>query len=163
MKIVGLSEVTNAQAAEWLVDLADDLRPSDLAEIEATSGEDPAVSLVSSVMLSDHGWVILTDDGDPIGVFGCAPSDDPEEGLVWMMGSPRMDEPAHALAILRLSRPYLERMHETYQTLSNHIDARNERSMKWLQWCGFEVLEAAPGYGRNGELFFLFARTRSRV
>lgn len=163
MKIVGLAEVSNAQAAEWLVDLAEVLRPSDLTEIEATSGEDPAVSLVSSVMLSDHAWVILADDEEPIGVFGCAPSGDPEEGIVWMMGSPRMDEPAHALAILRLSRPYLDKMHDAYPLLSNHIDARNERSMKWLQWCGFEVIEAAPGHGRNGELFFLFARHRPRV
>lgn len=155
VKVVSLSEVTNAQAAEWLVDLAGDLRSTDYAEIKATSGEDPATALVSAVMVSTHAWVILADD-DPIAAFGCAPSADPSSAVVWMLGSPRMDERANAIAILRLSRPYLDQMQTAYASLWNHIDARNDRSMKWLEWCGFRVLEAGQSFGVEGRLFFLF-------
>lgn len=162
MKIVGLAEVTNAQAAEWLVDLAEDLRPEDLDEIAAVTGEHPATALVSSVLVSSHAWVVL--DGDaPICAFGAAPSDDPSVGTVWMLGSPRMDEPVNALAILRRTRPYLTELHETYPILSNYIDARNDRSLRWLEWCGFQVDEAVPDYGLEGRLFFLFSRQRDRV
>lgn len=158
MKIVSLSEVSNAQAAEWLVDLAEDLRSSDLDEIAAATGEDPAVALVSSVMVSSHAWVVL-DGEDPICVFGAAPGDE-GEGIVWMMGSPRMDEPRNALGILRRSREYLDELHRTYPRLHNHIDARNDRSMKWVEWCGFEVIDADLSYGIEGRLFFHFERVR---
>lgn len=162
MKIVSLSEVTNAQAAEWLVDLAEDLRSSDLDEISAGSGEEPATALISSVMVSSHAWVIL-DGSDPICAFGCAPEDAPGSAVIWMLGSPRMDEPRNAIPILRLSRTYLDEMHRAYPTLWNYIDARNDRSMKWLEWCGFEVLEAVPGHGREGRLFYHFSRHRPHV
>ena len=160
MQIVSLAEVSNAQAAEWLVDLADDLRLADLDEIEATTAEEPAVALISSVMVSTHAWVIL-DGEDPICAFGAAPDDRPGLGVVWMVGSPRMDERRNALAILRQSKPYLARLHAAYPTLWNNIDARNDRSMRWLEWLGFEVMEALPGWGLEGRLFYHFARTAS--
>lgn len=162
MKIVSLSEVSNVQACEWLVDLAEDLRSSDLDEIAAATGDDPAVALVSSVMVSSHAWVIL-DEGDPIAAFGCAPSGEPEDAVVWMLGSPRMDIPRNAIAILRLSRPYLDEMQRAYARLWNYIDARNDRSMRWLEWCGFRVREAHPNHGVEGRLFYLFSRHRPRV
>jgi hypothetical protein len=160
--VVDLSTASNADVATWLVDLSEDLRPGDYDEIEALSEETPAVVLVSSVMLSSHGWIIL--DGDtPIAVFGAAPSSDPDQGVVWMMGSPLMDKPSNAIGILRLSVPYMEEMHRTYRTLFNHIDARHETSLKWLRWCGYELVEEVPEYGRLSLPFFLFARHRSDV
>lgn len=160
MQIVSLAEVSNAQVADWLVDLADDLRPADLDEIAATTAEDPATSLITSVMMSTHAWVIL-DGEDPICAFGAAPDGRPGLGVVWMMGSPRMDEPRNALGILRQSRPYLDRLHAAYPTLWNNIDARNGRSMRWLEWLGFEVQEALPDYGLEGRLFYRFSRSAS--
>lgn len=157
MEVVSLSEVTNAQAAEWLVDLAEDLRQSDLDELAATTGEDPAVVLVASVMESSHAWMVIVDD-EPICVFGAAPAED--EGIVWMMGSPKMDLPRNRTAILRRSKTYLDILLGVYPRLFNHIDARNLRSMKWLQWLGFNVVDADPLYGIERRLFFLFERLR---
>lgn len=142
-----------------MVDLAQDLRPEDLAEIQATTGEDPAVTLVSSLMLSELAWVVL-DDEDPIAVFGAAPDlNRPGDGLVWMMGTPRMDHPAAATFILRHTRPYLDEMHRRFPRLWNHIDARNDKSMRWLEWANFRVTEAHPAFGREGRLFYTFERT----
>ncbi len=162
IQVVDLGEVTNVQAAEWLVDLAGDLRQSDLDEIAAVTGDDPAVALVESVMVSSHAWAVL-DGEDPIAAFGCSPTGTPGDAQVWMMGSPRMDLPANAAGILRLSRPYLDVMQAAYGRLWNHIDARNDRSMRWLEWCGFQVEEAVPDFGVEGRLFFLFSRQRHSV
>lgn len=159
IQVISLAEVSNAQAAEWLVDLAEDLRPSDLDEIAAGSGEDPAVALMSCALLSDHGWAIL-DGEDPIAAFGCAPSGTPGSAIVWMLGSPRMDEPRNAVGILRQSRKYKDLMHDAYPTLFNYIDARNERSMRWLKWCGYELVELVPEFGVERRPFYLFSRHR---
>lgn len=159
MKIVSLSEVSNEQAAEWLVDLSEDLRSTDLDEIKASTGEEPAVALVSSVLVSTHAWVIL-DRGDPICAFGAAPGDQDGDGVVWMLGSPRMDEPHNAIGILRLSQRYLQEMHGAYPRLFNYIDARNDRSMKWLEWCGFEVIDVDLSHGIEGRPFYHFSRQR---
>ncbi len=159
IQVVSLAEVSNAQAAEWLVDLAEDLRQCDLDEISATTREDPAVALMSCAMVSDHGWVILDGD-DPIAAFGCAPTSDPSAASVWMLGSPRMDEPRNALGILRQSEHYKSVMHRSYPTLFNYIDARNEKSMRWLKWCGYELLTLVPEYGLEGRPFYLFSRHR---
>lgn len=162
IQVVNLADQSNAQVAEWLVDLADDLRQSDLDEIKAHSGEDPSVALISSVMVSDHAWVIL--DGDtPIAAFGCAPTGEPGEALVWLLGSPLMDTPANAAGILRLSTRYMDEMHKTYPVLWNHIDDRNKRSMRWLRWCGFELREAVPDFGVERRLFHVFVRQRPSV
>lgn len=147
----------------WLTDLAENLRPADLDEIAATSEHDPLMSLVMSTILSDMAWVI-TSDGRPIAIFGCSPYDQPPgEALVWMMGSPEMDARPNAIAILRNTVPYLRAMHTAYPRLWNHIDARNAKSMRWLAWSGFTVVSEHPGFGRNGELFYLFERTADRV
>jgi len=162
IQVMDLAEVPNKQAAEWLVGLAEDLRQTDLDEIAAHTGDDPAVALISSVMVSTHAWVILDGD-DPIAAFGCAPSGAPGDAQVWMLGADAMDRPANAAGILRLSRPYLDEMQRTYARLWNHIDARNDRSMRWLEWCGFTVNEAVPDFGVEKRLFFLFSRHRPSV
>jgi hypothetical protein len=160
--VVDLSTASNADVATWLVDLSEDLRPGDYDEIRALSEETPAVVLVSSVMLSSQAWMIF--DGDvPIAAFGVAPSDDPARGIVWMLGSPKMDLPANAVGILRLSRHYKDEMHRTYDTLYNYIDARHTRSLKWLEWCGYQLIEEEPEYGLEARPFFLFERHRPHV
>lgn len=159
MQVVDLREITNhAQVGEWLVDLAEVLRPSDLAELQASSGGDPAEVLVTSVMLSDRAWIVL-DDGDPVLVFGRAPTDNPQEHLAWLMGSPQMDAPAARTFILRRCARYIREMQAGTTRLWNLIDARNEVSMRWLEWLGFHVVEAHPDYGPERRLFYTFERT----
>lgn len=150
-----LREVPSEQCVAWLGAIASNLRPGDLAEIRATHDLDPHVSLTASVMASDMCWIIFDND-TPITVFGCAPSGQPHSGIVWMMGTPRMDEVA--LRLGRLSLHCLHLMHERYACLWNYIDVRNERSLRWLQWTGFEILDAIPAHGREQLPFLLFAR-----
>lgn len=157
---VDLGEVPYEEAASLLVTLSEDLRQSDLDEITATSALPPAEALVASCLVSTLGWVMRR-NGVPICAFGCAPTGVPGAGHVWMLGSPKMDQ--SAVTILRLTRPYLDQMHRIFPFLWNYIDARNDRSMRWLEWAGFRLLEAHPEHGREKRLFFTFARYQPSV
>lgn len=111
-------------------------------------------------MVSDLAWVILC-DGEPLTVFGVAPTGCEGSGMVWMMGTPQMDRVSLRLA--RISLDCIRLMHRSYRCLWNYIDARNEQSMRWLRWTGFRLLEAHPEFGREGRLFFTFARYEPNV
>lgn len=158
-----LREVSDEQLKTWLGEIADNLRPSDLLEMEATSEHPPLLTLVLSVMVSELAWVI-TSNGQPISVFGCGGLDtSPGEALVWMLGCPEMDDRRAAITIARMTGPYLAEMHTVYPRLWNHIDARNDKSLRWLKWSGFTLVESCPGHGLNGELFYEFERRKHHV
>lgn len=152
--ILDVRSVAPDALAIWLEQLAANLRPGDIDEIAAASGEDPLVALRLSVIASDMCWIALH-DLEPVAIFGVAPTV-PLSGMVWMVGTPKMDELGRK--VLRVTRPYLDRMHERYAVLWNHIDARNSKSMRWLEWCGFRLIEALPDHGPERRLFFTFAR-----
>jgi hypothetical protein len=149
-----LREVPTGQATAWLGAIATDLRLGDREEIDATTDMSPEDALVGSAAGSDMAWII-SNQGRPMTVFGCAPSA-PGSGQVWMMGTPEMD--AVSLRLGRVSLRCLHLMHAKHACLWNYIDARNEQSMRWLRWTGFQLLEAHPQFGRQGRLFFTFAR-----
>jgi hypothetical protein len=160
IEVIRLGERAPDLLAGDLEKLAESLRVSDLAEIQATSEMAPLDALRVSVGVSDMAWLVFW-KGEPVCVFGVAPTPTPGIGSVWMMGTPGMDRAA--LAILRRTAPYLRQMHERYPLLWNYIDARNERSMAWLEWAGFRLTEAHPQHGREGRLFFTFARYEPHV
>lgn len=143
--------------AGWVEHLAGNLRPSDIDELAASSGAAPLPAIWGSVAVSEMAWVVLA-DGEPVCIFGGSPTGPAESGCVWMLGTPRMDEPAVALSICRQFRPHLAQLHQRWAVLWNYIDARNAKSMAWLQWADFRVLEVFPAHGRQGRPFFLFGR-----
>lgn len=160
IELIDLREAPTEQTIAWLGVLAANLRPADLAEIDATTDQPPAAALEWSVRLSEMAWVMLA-DGEPFAIWGCGPSGCPDSGVVWMMGTPAVD--THGTAFGRAALRSLDHMHGRYACLWNYIDARNERSMRWLRWMRFELLEAHPSHGLHGLLFFTFARYRPHV
>jgi hypothetical protein len=153
--IKDLRDVPTGLVIAWLGAISSNLRQGDLDEITATTELDPLSCLTASVMVSDMCWIIF-DGNIPITVFGCSPSGCENSGIVWMMGTPRMDEVA--LRLGRISHHCLNLMHERYACLWNYIDARNEKSMRWLSWTGFEIIDIHPEHGREQRPFFTFAR-----
>lgn len=157
IRYVDLREVSEDTLKGYLLHLAENLRPSDLDEIAATTDRTALATLADSVSVSERVWVILANE-EPVCVFGAAPTELPGAGSVWMMGTPRMDERAVALSICRQFRPYLAELHQLWPILFNFVDARNQKSIEWLLWGGFEIIEALPNHGREGRLFFTFSR-----
>ncbi len=147
LKTVSLSELRQMK-----------LRHSDVLEIEATSGVDPADVLEMSIGVSDW-WYALVDPVDGIvAVFGVAPSrlGGPLQGIgcPWLLASDAFYKHKHA--VCRLAKKLLKRMHETYPVLFQLVDTRHEAAVEWVLWLGFEVVHVTEG--RNGETLIQVVR-----
>lgn len=144
------------KAVQRLATIAKGLRQADRDEALAALGGDPEDILRQSFELSTHAWFILDREDAPIAIFGVAPTASPGVGAVWMLGTDGVER--EWVGVARQTRRYLDTMHESYHTLWNHIDARNELSLQWLLWSGFHLIDADPAYGVEGRLFYEFAR-----
>lgn len=157
-----LADVSGEQIHDWLDAIANNLRPADFDEIRATNplltigDPDPLLVLTMSVMQSEDAWVI-TDDGEPISVYGAGPSDDPASGIVWMLGTPGMERPRAKIAIGKETYAVFKRWHQRWPRLFNHVDARNSMSILWLFRAGFEIEEVDLTHGRESRPFYLIS------
>ncbi|TFW04295.1 hypothetical protein E4M02_04280 [Brevundimonas sp. S30B] len=154
-----LADTSDEQTFDWLEHIAANLRDGDRDEMIAanpllTIGPPDALLLLTmSVMQSEQAWVI-TDQDEPVCIFGCAP-----EGIVWMMGTPGMWKPRPAAVVAKATAAYVERLHERWPCLWNWVDARNVQSARWLRWSGFEIADVDPRHGREQRLFIKFTHT----
>lgn len=134
--------------------LASKIRPEDVAEIRAASGLAPDVGLKRSFALSTHVWAARHRREGVIAVWGVGPlSLAAGRGCPWLLASPALDR--FGRQIVGLSHPLLARMRAAYPDLENHIDARNRRAVRWLEWLGFVVEPPAP-WGAEGLPFHRF-------
>jgi len=143
---------------EALEFIAQGLRPADRAEVQATIGsEDPFWALFESWEGSTASWLILDDTGLPIGIFGVAPHVVPGLGIAWLLGTEGMER--EAVSVARQTRGYVAELHRYFPVLWANVDARNELSMRWLEWAGFTITDADPAFGPEDRLFLHFTRT----
>lgn len=142
--------------------LAANLRECDLDETQATVGMDPRLALQMSLRLSDVAWTALDHDGVPMAMFGAARDTTQQKaGIVWLLGTDKMDELHHF--VLRNSVPYMRKLHKIYPFLHNFVDARNTKTLRWLEWCGFTIISFDPEYGIEKRPFYQFARYENNV
>lgn len=134
------------------IDLALRLRPEDVAEIAAGSGECPVVSLVRSYLASDAPKAIIH-DGQVIGLFGVTPLGG-GVGAPWMLASPEL--PQIAVAFLKGAREVVAGWRSEYKLLMNTVDARNTTHIRWLQWLGFSFIRLIPEHGAGRLPFYEF-------
>lgn len=145
---------------EALEHIAANLRPADLAEMQALQGpdmEDPFWTLVESWDNSTVAWLILDRTGLPIGIFGVAAHYVSGLGIAWLLGTEGIER--EALSIARQTKHYVEEMLRYHPVLWANVDARNELSMKWLEWSGFRLSDANAQTGAEKRLFLQFVRT----
>lgn len=131
---------------EHVAELAPKLRQADRDEILALAGYDPEHVLWQSYYHSDMCWSILIDD-EVVGIFGCG------DCCPWMLGSERLPEAGKAIAVR--GRRYIDFMLRRTGFLWNYVHADNTESLRWLKWCGFEIMPPQP-IGIHGELFHPF-------
>lgn len=154
--VATLNDDTVREALEYI---AENLRPADLAEMRASGSteEDPFWVLVESWDASVASWLIVDSSGLPIGIFGVAAHLVSGVGIAWLMGTEGVER--EALSIARQTRRYVERLQEFFPVLWANVDARNELSMKWLEWAGFTISDANGSFGPEKRLFLQFIRT----
>jgi hypothetical protein len=144
---------------EDAVELARKLRAADLQEIKANLGKDPLTVLEQGVNDSDPCYAVVNEQDRPLALFGVVPDTvDEDVGLVWLLGSDELAE--HPFFVLRNSRKWVEILQRRYRVLWNHIDARNELHMRWLQWSGFTLLRRVEKYGVEQRAFYEFEKVR---
>jgi hypothetical protein len=149
-----LDHDTVREALEYI---SENLRTADMDEIAATTTEDPFWALFESWEGSTAAWLIVDLTGLPIGIFGVAPHLVPGLGVAWLIGTDGIEEAA--LSVARQTRRYVDELQSLYPILWANVDARNELSMKWLEWSGFQLSDANPSYGPEGRLFLEYVRT----
>ena len=143
---------------EALEHIAQGLRQADRDEVRATAGdEDPFWALFESWEASTRSWLILDRTNLPIGIFGVAPHSTPGVGIAWLLGTDGVER--EALSIGRQTRQYVDELNATYPVLWANVDARNELSMRWLEWSNFKVFDLDPAFGPEGRPFLQYLRT----
>lgn len=158
IRALPLSSLPDDTIAEALGHLAENLRPADLAELQASVTGRPLEVLEQSVALSSHAWLVVDATGLPVAAFGVAPGVLEGIGVPWLMATPAVER--EFVSFARQTRRYVEEVQEIYPTLTNFVDVRNDLAVTWLSWAGFQFIDADPRYGVEERPFLQFAKTR---
>jgi len=140
--------------ARWL---APSVRADDAAELMAT-GQTPLDALLHSLSLSDEAFV-LTADGEPLCLFGFVDLSHKMPGWAgaWAISGEAVER--HKRAFIAASWEHTERALSRWLALTNFVDARYVRSIRWLEKMGAEFLDPIS-IGKDGVLFRQFVLTR---
>lgn len=127
---------------EHIEELAETMAEADVQECWAASHHTPLASLQLSDLASSDTQTGLA-DGEVVCIFGVSPlSILSGSGSPWMLTSDLVSK--HARVFARGNKVWMKMQKERWQSMRNHVDARNTRSIRWLKWMGFDFKEAKP-------------------
>lgn len=116
------------------------VRAQDADECMAACGLDVRTALEMAHPMTEKMWAGEV-DGQIVVLAGVSSSQErPDIGVPWMMSSPVMDEVA--IPFLKENRWVVDEMKEEHLLLTNFVDARNVKAIRWLKWLGFRILPA---------------------
>ncbi len=133
--------------------LIEHVRPEDAAELDALDGSTIRETLeqIPDLYNVSQVWVV---DGKPVCIFGVTPQDGPlSTGIIWMLAADTFDKYKKTFKTDHID--YVREMIKGFGYLFNYIHAENRKSIVWLKWLGFTVLDAIP-IGHKGALFHKF-------
>lgn len=141
--------------------LAPRLRAADLREIEGATGESPGSVLDAGLSESDPCFAIVDERDAPVALFGVVPdAAAPDVGLIWLLAADELER--HGLSFVRECGEWVAELQLRYRVLWNWVDARNRIHVRWLIWCGFELLERVDDHGSGALPFYLFQKVRGQ-
>ena len=132
-------------------EFCNDVRRCDIDEIKASCGLTPK-EVLEAAFYYQGNKMALRINNEIVCVFGVTDLLD-SRGIPWMIATNKVYK--YKFSFLRACRKIIPVLFSEYHYLENYIDARNEESIEWLQWLGFEILEAKP-FGGAGLLFHKF-------
>lgn len=151
-------EIVKATPA-LLCEVAALARRADREELWAAAHLTPFQVVMRAGVFGD-AWVGIL-DGSPICAFGVVPiSASTGWGAPWMVGTVRLDR--HARGFLSASREVVAELLAHWPRLTNYVDARNTRAIRWLKWLGFAFQPAEP-WGADGLPFHRFEMRGNHV
>lgn len=137
-----------------VLELAPKMRTADREEIKASHGKTPLESLVIPFTFkkSETYTIIGTTNEGIVGMFGVTPTKDLEYGTAWLLSSEDLFK--HTKQFIKECPYWVSKMSKGYTYIYNWVDRRNWKSLKWLQFLGFEPKEEVKQFG-VGKLPFL--------
>jgi hypothetical protein len=134
------------------------MRAEDVAELEASHGLAPLEALRMALRTSTIAKAALYDD-EVVAIFGVTPVDAlGGVGSAWCLTGEIVDE--LPFVFLRRSKSEARKLLEQWPVLTNAIDARYTKALRWARWLGAEVEEARP-VGKAQLPFHPFSLRRS--
>jgi len=146
-----------------IVFLAPKMRQADRDEIKASDNVGAVEALMTPFEYKGHRtWsVIGTDEEYVIGMFGSVPTLDPEYGIAWLLSSEELFN--YKKEFIKQSPEWIEEMGKNYKYLYNWVDCRNEKSIKWLRYLGFNTIRRDEQYGKGKLPFYLMMKEIKHV
>lgn len=144
---------------EGIEHIAANLRPVDREEMFATFGHRRYLDGIRLSMAgADSVVMAISAYSEPVAVLGVnTVSLLYNTGCPWMLATPHVDR--YRRAFIECGRFYTQAMLSEYESLENHVDVRNLKSVAWLQRIGFQIDPPEP-YGELGLPFHPFRMTR---
>ena len=159
MAVTGLEEnYVRPATIKDALQLAPKVRIADREEIRASDNKSPLEALVVpfSIDKSKNYTVVGTLNEGVIGMFGACPTKDPAYGVAWLISSEDLFK--HTKQFMKECPYWISQMGNGYEYLYNWVDRRNWKSMKWLQFLGFEPKDEMKQYGAGKLPFLLMVR-----
>ena len=142
------------------IELALKMRKADLQEIQANLGEDPLTVLEHGIAQSRPSYAVVNKADRLFALFGVVPDTVAADvGLVWLLASDELAK--YPFFVLRNTGKWIEILQQQYRVLWNHIDARNELHIRWLQWSGFTLVKRIENFGVEQRPFYEFEKVRA--
>ena len=141
-----------------VLELAPKIRKSDREEIRASNNSTPLKALVEAFTIENNRIysIVKTEDNSVIGMFGSAPSVEPDYGVAWMLSSEDLFK--HTKQFIKECPHWINEMGMGYKYLYNFVDKRNWKSLKWLQYLKFEPKTEIGDYGFEKIPFLLMMK-----
>ena len=148
---INVSNYIHPITLEAATEVASNLRPDDLREVEEGHGIDHR--FIPLIMSQNPSYVYFTvPDGKTAGMAGVG-----QEGVIWMLCTP--DIHRYPITFAREAKRYVDSREE--QLLWNIVDSRNTAHLKLLKFLGFKFLRKLK-HGPNNVTFIEFCRVRRR-
>ena len=148
---INVSKYIHPITLEAATEVASNLRPDDLREVEEGHGIDHR--FLPLIMSQNRSYVYFTvPDGKTAGMAGVG-----KEGDIWMLCTPEIHR--YPITFAREAKRYVDSREE--QLLWNIVDIRNKAHLRLLRFLGFKFLRKLK-HGPNNVTFIEFCRVRRR-
>lgn len=138
--------------------LAPKIRKGDRQEIMASDGASPLEALVIPFTQKNAKIysIIGTKSEGVIGMFGSSPTKEKGYGVVWLLSSEALFK--HTKQFIKECPKWVNDMSKGYEYVYNFVDERNWKSLKWLQFLGFEPRRKIGDFGIGKMPFLLMMK-----
>lgn len=137
-------------------ELATTMRKSDLDELDAGSGGNPLDVLLGGIKSSAESWSVIY-RGHVMAMWGVVPAHESflggRLGVGWLLTSDLVER--HPKVFWRACKRELSDLLDRWTGITNAIDVRHEKAIRWAERLGFR-LDGPQPHGRFGLPFRRF-------